>query len=59
MKPRAKADHDLGDGQWDIPELRTLLEQILPENKVFTGYEVEHEFQGIGRRTACSSTAGG
>ncbi|MCB0073093.1 MAG: PAS domain-containing protein, partial [Caldilineaceae bacterium] len=43
--------YDLGDGQWDIPELRTLLEQILPENKVFTGYEVEHEFQGIGRRT--------
>jgi len=42
--------YGLGNGQWDIPELRTLLEDILPENKVFTGYEVEHEFEVIGRR---------
>ncbi|MCE7985329.1 MAG: PAS domain S-box protein [Caldilinea sp. CFX5] len=43
--------YELGNGQWDIPALRTLLEEILPENKVFTGYEVEHTFEQIGRRT--------
>ncbi len=41
----------LGDGQWDIPALRTLLEKILPEQWVMDGYEVEHEFPNIGRRT--------
>lgn len=43
--------YELGNGQWDIPELRTLLEDILPENNVFTGYEVSHEFNDIGTRT--------
>jgi PAS domain S-box-containing protein len=41
---------DLGNGQWDIPELRTLLEKILPERKVMTGFEVTHEFENIGER---------
>jgi two-component sensor histidine kinase len=40
----------LGDGQWDIPALRALLEKIVPERGVLEGYEVEHEFPGIGRR---------
>jgi two-component system, chemotaxis family, CheB/CheR fusion protein len=43
--------YELGNGQWNIPELRRLLEKILPENKVFTGYEVTHTFQDIGRRS--------
>jgi len=43
--------YELGNNQWDIPELRTLLENILPENHVFVGYEVDHEFDTIGRRT--------
>lgn len=43
--------YTLGDGQWDIPALRTLLEKILPEQWVMNGYEVEHEFPNIGRRT--------
>ena len=34
--------YTLGDGQWDIPALRTLLEKILPEQFVMDGYEVEH-----------------
>ena len=42
--------YDLGDGQWDIPALRTLLEKIVPEKSVLDGYEVEHEFPTIGRR---------
>src|SRR6202163_208154 len=41
----------LGDGQWDIPKLRVLLEKIIPERGVMEGYEVEHEFPGLGSRT--------
>lgn len=43
--------YHLGNGQWDIPVLRTLLEEILPQQKVFNDYRVEHEFETIGRRT--------
>src|ERR1051325_9669759 len=43
--------YTLGDGQWDIPKLRVLLEQIIPKHGVIEGYEVEHEFPGVGRRT--------
>src|ERR1700674_3619611 len=41
----------LGDGQWDIPQLRLLLESIVPEHAVMDGYEVEKDFTGIGHRT--------
>ena len=40
----------LGDGQWDIPGLRTLLEKIIPQQRSVVGYEVIHEFPHIGRR---------
>ncbi len=40
----------LGNGQWDIPELRVLLEEILPRHTAMEAYEVEHDFAGIGRR---------
>jgi two-component sensor histidine kinase len=43
----------LGDGQWDIPRLRVLLEKIIPERGVMEGYEVEHEFPSLGQRTMC------
>ncbi len=42
--------YDLGNGQWDIPKLRTLLEEILPQNNQFNDFEVEHTFEGIGHR---------
>jgi len=42
--------YDLGSGQWDIPDLRRLLEEILPENSSFEDFEVEHEFPSIGHR---------
>ncbi|MEX0647009.1 MAG: ATP-binding protein, partial [Balneolaceae bacterium] len=42
--------YNLGNGQWDIQELRTLLEEIIPEEKVVNDYEIEHEFENIGRR---------
>ncbi len=41
----------LGSGQWDIPKLRNLLEDILPQNSVFDDYEVTYQFPTIGRRT--------
>jgi two-component system CheB/CheR fusion protein len=43
--------YELGDRQWDIPRLRTLLEELLPQNSHFEDFEVEHDFPGIGRRT--------
>jgi PAS domain S-box-containing protein len=42
--------YDLGNRQWDIPKLRVLFEDILPNDSVFNGYEVDHDFQGIGRK---------
>jgi PAS domain S-box-containing protein len=42
--------YDLGNGQWDIPKLRELLEDILPKNTSFDNFEVEHDFFSIGRR---------
>ncbi len=42
--------YELGNGQWDIPALRTLLEDIIPQNSVFNDYELEHDFPTIGRR---------
>jgi signal transduction histidine kinase/CheY-like chemotaxis protein len=43
--------YQLGDRQWDIPELHTLLEQILLQNTVFNDFEVSHDFERIGPRT--------
>lgn len=43
--------YDLGDRQWDIPELRKLLEEIIPLNTRFEDYAVEHDFPGLGRKT--------
>ena len=42
--------YNLGNRQWDIPKLRTLLEEILPKDNVFDDYEVEHEFSNIGHK---------
>jgi two-component sensor histidine kinase len=42
---------ELGDGAWDIPKLRLLLGKIIPERGEMEDYEVDHDFQDIGRRT--------
>ncbi len=42
--------YDLGNGQWDIPALRHLLEEMLPQNAAFNDFEVEHTFPSIGHR---------
>jgi two-component system CheB/CheR fusion protein len=43
--------YEVGNGQWNIPALRTLFGEILPQKKVFNQYEVTHTFDDIGRRT--------
>lgn len=42
--------YDLGDRQWDIPRLRELLEEVLPQNHFFQDFSVEHDFPAIGRK---------
>jgi signal transduction histidine kinase/DNA-binding response OmpR family regulator len=42
--------YELGNGQWDIPALRTLLEDIVPMSSVFNDFELAHDFPLIGRR---------
>jgi two-component sensor histidine kinase len=42
---------DLGDGQWDIEELRHLIGSVIPRAAAVIGYEVKHDFPGIGNRT--------
>ena len=43
--------YDLGNRQWDILKLRTLLEEILPQQTTFQDFEMEHTFPTIGRKT--------
>ena len=43
--------YDLGGGQWNIPALRKLLENVIPKRHSIEAYEVEHKFPTIGRRT--------
>ena len=42
--------YELGAGQWGKPELRELLEKILPRNGAFEDFELEAEFPKIGHR---------
>src|SRR4029078_13646934 len=39
--------YELGNGQWDIPDLRTLLEDVIPTSSVFNDFELEHDFPTI------------
>jgi len=43
--------YELGNQQWNIPDLRRLLEEILTRDSHFDGYAVTHEFEHIGQRT--------
>jgi chemotaxis protein methyltransferase CheR len=42
--------YEIDDGQWNIPELRTLLETIAKDHATVEGYEVDREFPRVGRR---------
>jgi signal transduction histidine kinase len=39
---------ELNKRQWDIPELRRMLEKVLPENHAFDNFSIDHEFPGLG-----------
>ncbi len=43
--------YELGNGQWNIPEFKLLMEEILPKEKVVKDYEVTHVFESIGKKT--------
>jgi PAS domain S-box-containing protein len=42
--------YDLGNSQWDIPKLRELLHDILPKDKEFDNFEIDHVFSDIGHK---------
>lgn len=42
---------ELDNGQWDIPELRILLENVIPKSAAIVDYEVQAEFPRVGLRT--------
>ena len=48
-----KLFYDLGNGQWDIPALRTLLEEVIPKHTVVKDYEIDHNFPFLGARIMC------
>jgi chemotaxis protein methyltransferase CheR len=43
--------YELAGGQWSIPALRKLLEEVIPQHRIVEGYEIEHDFASVGRRT--------
>jgi len=47
---QGRAIYDLGNGQWNIPRLRVLLENILPNNGRVEDFEVNHDFPHLGTR---------
>ncbi len=53
VTPEATEGHyfyQLGNGQWNIPALRLLLEDILPKETVLDNFELTHDFPSLGRR---------
>jgi signal transduction histidine kinase len=53
VKPEETEDklvYELGDGQWNIPKLRVLLEEVHSGDMQAEDFEVECDFRGIGRR---------
>jgi two-component sensor histidine kinase len=47
---RGRHFYELGNGKWDIPKLRLLLEEIIPDHGTMDDYEVEYDFPSIGKR---------
>ena len=43
--------YELGDGEWNIPALRKLLEDIIPYHTTIEEFEIEKDFNKIGHRT--------
>jgi two-component system CheB/CheR fusion protein len=45
-----KLIYEIGNHQWNIPRLRNLLEDLIPQNTSFDDFEVEHDFETIGHK---------
>jgi two-component system CheB/CheR fusion protein len=43
--------YELGNRQWNIPRLRALLEEVLPQSSVVEDFQIEHDFEQLGERT--------
>ena len=43
--------YELDDHQWNIPELRELMEKIIPKNSLLHNYEVTHRFRRLGEKS--------
>lgn len=54
---RGKHFYELGNGEWDIPKLRLLLERIIPDHGMMDNCEVEHDFPPIGKRVLVLSAS--
>jgi len=46
-----RALFELGNGQWNVPDLKLLLADVLPKATAVVGYEITHEFPALGERT--------
>ncbi len=42
--------YELGNGQWDIPDLRHLLKQVIPRSTAIIDFRVEHDFPALGHK---------
>lgn len=50
-KTEGRRIYELGDGQWDTPKLRGLLEKVLTENSSFENFATDHDFPSVGLRS--------
>jgi PAS domain S-box-containing protein len=49
-KTQGASLYEIEEGQWDIPALRSLLHEVVSQNRAFEGYEMRHDFPGLGTR---------
>jgi two-component system CheB/CheR fusion protein len=42
--------YEMGRGEWDVPELREFLENILPEKRILRNYVLDRVFPHVGHR---------
>ncbi|MGH8162020.1 MAG: PAS domain-containing protein, partial [Gammaproteobacteria bacterium] len=50
QETEGKLLYELGDGRWDIPELRSLLEESSPQNTEFEDFKACLDLPALGRR---------
>ena len=48
---QGKMFYDLGNGQWNIPKFRILLEEVISTHVNIKEFEIEHNFPELGLRT--------